>query len=120
MAKVVRLFCGHCNAQCFYHPDRRASQQLESATNLLPFVDLRKKKDRRRRHERRLVEELPAGMIERRSGSWGRRCRDGYAWFEGCIEEAIEANWYVRMVDDAADSGLPATVLCPKCRRKIR
>lgn len=119
MTNIVRLFCGHCNAHCFYHPDRRATQ-VGMTGELLPFRDQRRHGERRRIPDRRIVEALPPGMTDRRSEKRGRRFRDGYAWFDGCIEEAIQAQWYIEMVDDASDTGVPATVLCPKCRRKIR
>ncbi|MEO5340202.1 MAG: hypothetical protein H7837_06750 [Magnetococcus sp. MYC-9] len=119
MTGVIRLYCAYCNPHRFFHPDRRAAQQGPLG-ELVSMEEHRRKKARRQSLERRICMGLPAGMADRRGASPGRRCRDGYAWFEGCIEEAMQAQWLVAVVDDAVDSEQPALVLCPKCRRKIR
>ncbi|MBF0141346.1 MAG: hypothetical protein HQL74_13840 [Magnetococcales bacterium] len=118
MAKIVRLFCDQCNPRDFYRPDRRAVLEGPPCA-ILQFVEQRTRTDRRQVQDRRIMDALPAGMTERRTATRGRRFRDGHAWFEGCIEEAIQSQWLVA-VDESSDSNEPALVLCPQCRRKIR
>ncbi len=118
MAKIVRLFCDQCNPRDFYRPDRRATPDRPPCT-VLQFVDQRTRTDRRRTQDRRVRDALPEGMIDRRAATRGRRFRDGYAWFEGCIEDAIQSHWQV-VVDESLGSDEPALVLCPQCREKIR
>ncbi|MEO5363134.1 MAG: hypothetical protein H7838_05870 [Magnetococcus sp. DMHC-8] len=120
MAKVVRLFCASCNPQDFYRPDRRSPPGEGTWGTLLLFVEQRRRTDRRRGPDRRVADLLPAGLTDRRVMIRGRRFRDGYAWFEGCVEEAIHAHWQVDWCDEACDADAPALVLCPKCRNKIR
>ncbi|MBF0461134.1 MAG: hypothetical protein HQL87_07045 [Magnetococcales bacterium] len=119
MAIIVRLFCAHCNPNGFYLRDRRATDS-DVLCAVLPFTEQRKQKDRRQVTDRRVADLLPEGMANRRCAVQGRRFRDGYAWFEGCIDEAIQANWHIEKDRDGSDPDAPATVLCPKCRRKIR
>ncbi|MBF0096913.1 MAG: hypothetical protein HQM04_01330 [Magnetococcales bacterium] len=119
MGQLIRLYCRHCNPQDFYKPDRRAVQSQVLAT-VLPFVDKRRlQSDRRQRLERRRADLSPPGVRDRRSAHSGRRFCDGYAWFEGCLEEAIQAHWHVEWREESEDDR-PAVVLCPKCRKKIR
>ncbi|MBF0160716.1 MAG: hypothetical protein HQL88_00375 [Magnetococcales bacterium] len=119
MAEIVRLFCAYCNPDCFYQEDRRIANP-EQRGSVLPFADHRRNPDRRRRLERRVETMAPPGPVERRGRSRGRRAQDGYAWFEGCIDEALQGQWYVEQVEEGEDSEHPAVVLCPRCRQKIR
>ncbi len=119
MAKIVRLFCAYCNHRYFYRPDRRTFHAGSLGT-VLPFEEQRTRTDRRRVLERRVADALPTGMADRRGAARGRRFRDGYAWFEGCIEEDIQSKWQMDMVGELSDSDAPVVVLCPKCRKKIR
>ncbi|WP_130471185.1 hypothetical protein [Candidatus Magnetaquicoccus inordinatus] len=119
MGQVIRLFCGQCNPQDFFRPDRRAAQAKVLAT-VVPFVDKRRQQtDRRQMFDRRRVDLPPPGQWDRRCPQPGRRYSDGYAWFDGCLEEAVRAHWHVQWEEESEDDR-PALVLCPKCRRKIR
>ena len=119
MAKIVRLFCAHCNPSRISQPDRRVANPNQKG-ELLPFTESRRSKDRRQTLDRRvLVERFPA-VEERRDATQGRRYRDGYAWFDGCIDEVIQGQWYVERVERESVPDPPTIVLCPKCRSKIR
>ncbi|MBF0184792.1 MAG: hypothetical protein HQM06_10450 [Magnetococcales bacterium] len=119
MAQVIRLYCGQCNPQDFYRPDRRAAK-LNLQARVLPFVDKRRLQlDRRQTLDRRKIDLPPPGQWDRRTPIRGRRFCDGYAWFEGCLEEAIRSQWHVEWHEEGEDDR-PARVLCPKCRTRIR
>ncbi len=119
MANIVRLFCVHCNPQYLYRPDRRVVHSGPPG-QVVDFPEQRNRSDRRRRRDRRVAADLPLGMEDRRAGTRGRRFCDGYAWFDGCIEEAVQAQWLVDGWDESADAEVPARVVCPTCRQKIR
>lgn len=144
MGQVTRIFCTRCNPQCFYQRERRKLLSDAPPDNVLPFPRLdqqkqanqqkrsnqqkrndeqkqanqRKQAIRRMVHDRRLNSQHPANQEERRN-TIGRRPFDGYVWFEGCLEEAIQEQWYIQRKETMAGSETE-TILCPKCSKKFR
>lgn len=118
MAEVTRLFCARCNQERVYQKDRRVTN-TDQVADILPFspIDQRNQADRRKVKKRRVTELFSPGMVDQRK-SRGRRPFDGYAWFEGCIEDAVKERWVVREVDDLVSVALKI-VLCPECSDKV-
>lgn len=119
-----RLFCVRCNPQQLHPTDRRAT---ERGGHVMAFSrrEARERRDmrldRRGRHDRRVAasqhpESQHPNERERRKID-GRRAFDGYAWFEGCLEEAVQENW--RLAEEDPGPSLPRAqprlVVCPKC-----
>ena len=122
MVEIIRFFCSKCNPQRFYQQDRRTTNDTEEQSpTVLPFseADRRALKNRRKVRDRRIVENPPKKTFNRRAGSKGRRPFDGYAWFEGCIEEAIKEQWYIKKGDES-HSPVSKNAICPKRRYKVR
>lgn len=119
MKEKNRLFCTQCNPTCFYQPDRRAAES-EASARVLPFTGVDRRvqaDDRRGGHDRRNTEEHALAVSDKRA-SKGRRPFDGHAWFEGCLEDALEAAWFVGDVSAFAAPS-PEGVLCPQCHKKM-
>ena len=115
MIEQERYFCERCNPENVYQKDRRETDSQPLLSNVISFseAERRKRKDRRKRYERRNRDPI-VRMPERRSSAKGRRPFDGYAWFEGCIEEALQAQWRVEEV--TVSSASPSRrLLCPRC-----
>lgn len=118
MMEQERLFCEKCNPQNVYQKDRRETDLESLASNVLSFSDAeerRRRKDRRRGFDRRSRDSV-SDVSERRSPVKGRRPFDGYAWFEGCIEEAILAQWQVEEAN-VSTAAVSKPFLCPRCRQ---
>lgn len=115
MATVTRLFCARCNPNNVYPKDRRTPRPGPLAT-ILPFPSLnqRTQADRRKMHNRRVMAHFPPKEPNRRELK-GRRPFDGYAWFEGCIERAIQEGWLVEDSDELPAHASVGYVLCPDC-----
>ncbi|MBF0588500.1 MAG: hypothetical protein HQL53_05180 [Magnetococcales bacterium] len=117
-AKIIH-FCDICNLDRYHQVDRRQARVPKPEGKLLQFPtqERRAKSDRRQHGDRRERDLDPPDGTDRRTSN-GRRPFDGYAWFEGVMDDALERGWD-RWKRELHGEGEGDLLICPRCSHQV-